>query len=239
MYKPEIGILNFDNREYAVSEPNDIYWYHGRCGFSAVLYLEDSVRYRDRFYTVCDDLSLHPIYGLRLKVRLSSYTNKTLEMIVCPIDREDTDVTDQLSDKARAGKVYADDILSLRDRVMIGLTLGCEHVDIESIYGVSKYIVKPDFVFVRYDVMQSDYYEEFSDGAFYFLREHGVLVIPLRNCLEKERWQYILEDVEETAAKAREEFLKMFVWKGLRDVYQTAEETGDCEYSGYPEALFG
>lgn len=214
MRNPDIGILNFDNRRFATSEPNDIYWYSERYHFDAVLYFEDSVQYRERFYDVCDDLSVNPIYGLQLRIRTSAYVNRWLDIFVCPIERDNTDVTDWLSEKARNGGVTIDDILSMREQVRIGLTLSGENVDLESIYGICKFIIRPDFVFLRYDVIKSDYFDDFSDGAFFFMREHGILIIPLRNCQDKEHWRYLFEDMEETAVKARQEFLKMFVWEG-------------------------
>ena len=50
---PDIGILNFDNSRFFINEPNDIYWYGKRFSFYAVMFVEDKVSLRDRFYAIC------------------------------------------------------------------------------------------------------------------------------------------------------------------------------------------
>ena len=211
---PDIGILNFDNTRYFISEPNDIYWFGKRFSFNAVLYIEDKVIHRDRFYSICDEFCVYAVYGLKLKIRLSSYADKTLDLIVCPIRQGDTEVSDYLSAKSVDGVIALDDVLSCRDKVRIGITLGENDVDIGSIYGISRYLIKPDFVFVRYDVMMSDCYEEFSDGAFFFMQWEQIVVIPQMNLQENEHWRYLFDDVNDAAQNARRRFLQLFERRG-------------------------
>lgn len=211
---PNIGILNFDNSRYFINEPNDIYWYGKRFSFYAVMFVEDKVSLRDRFYMICDEYCIHSIYGLKLKIRLSPYPDKTLELLICPIKLRDTEVSDFLNEKSVDGVISLDCVLSIRDKVRIGMTLGENDVDIGSIYGISRYLIKPDFVFVRYDVMMSEYYEDFSDAAFFFMHWEHIVLIPQMNRQENVHWRWLFDDVNDAALEARNRFIQLFEPEG-------------------------
>ena len=202
----DIGILNFDNSRYLISEPDDIYWYKLRYEFDAVFYLESEIAQRDRFYSVCEDLDLFPIYGLRVQL---ATTDEKLDVIVCPKSIDNMSAIEGLSAKAKNSYLTLNDISLIRDQVIVGLTLGKNAVNIESIYGVSKYIVKPDFVFLQYDVIYSTYYELYCDGAFLFLENSGIITIPYRT-QNKECWRYFFEEIDKTADEGRKAFMRLF-----------------------------
>lgn len=207
--KPHIGILNFDNSRYFISKPNDIYWYRERFSFNAVLYLEESSKQRTRFYTICDELNVIPIYGLRINIRLSDVTDKRLEVIVCPKQNKDQSILDNLSKKEVEGTVSLDDILQIREQVRVGLTLGEGYIDIDSVCGVCRLLIRPDFVFLRYDLTNRVFYDDFWEGALWYLRENGVILI-LQRIQQKERWRYLFDDVEAVTEDGRAAFLRLF-----------------------------
>lgn len=206
----DIGILNYNNSRFMISQPNEIYWYKERYDFKSVMYIEEKpTDNREKFYSICSELSLLPIYGLKLSVRLSKYTNRAIEIIAIPRAQNENDTVSFLSDKAGDGAITLDDLLQCRSQLWIGLTLGEDYIDIGSIYGICRYVVKPDFVFVRYDVMQSDYFDDYSDGAFYYLYESGIITIPFLIKDKKENWRYIFDDIADTDRKSREQFIKL------------------------------
>ena len=204
----DIGILNFDDTRYSISEPNDIFWYRERYDFGAVLFTQRAVTCRERFLTVCDELSVKPVYGLRLRLKSSVNAEREIEAVICPIRRDD-EVIGFLSERADNGRIALDDVLSVRDSVRIGLTIGEEHLDFGSVLGVCRYIVRPDFVFIRYDALRDKFSELYKDGDLIFMEENGIVPIPLRTD-QREHWQLVFEDVEDAAKKGREEFLKLF-----------------------------
>lgn len=209
MSKPDIGILNFDNTRFTISEPNEICWYKERYAFGAVSFFEESLRYRDRFFDICDALDVTPVYGMKLSVTLSGVTGQRLEVIVCPLRQEERSVLDSLSQKARDGMVVLDDIMKVREQVRIGMTLGEGFIGVDSICGVCRLLIQPDFVWIRYDLINRDFYDDFWEGALWYLRENGVILIPQRT-QQKERWQYLFDDVDAFTEKGRTSFLQLF-----------------------------
>lgn len=204
-----IGILNFDNSRYFISHPNDVCWYKERYDFAAVLYLEEAVTNRERFSDICRDLGVMPIYGLRLRISLSQVTGYVLEVIACEREGTDPSILDGLSDKARLGEITLDDVLHVRDRVLIGLTIGEGYVDADSICGVYRCLIQPDFIFVRYDLINRDFYEEHWDAALHFLYENDVILIPQRT-QQREQWRYLFDDADDVAEKGKRDFLQRF-----------------------------
>ena len=206
----DIGILNYNNSKYMIIQPSDIYWYKERYDFNLVMLIEEQpTDNREMLYSICNELSLLPIYGLRLNVRLSEYADKTIEVLVIPKRINEDDTVSFLSDKGHDGEITLDDLLQCRSQLWIGLTLGENYIDIGSIYGVCRFIVKPDFVFVRYDVMQSDYYDDYSDGAFYYLNESDIITIPYLTQNKHENWRYIFDDIAYVDKKSREQFITL------------------------------
>ena len=206
-----IRILNFNDSRFAINELGDIYWYRKRYSFDAVMYIEDGEPVnRDRFYEICGELSVYPIYGLRLNVRTARSSDIRFSVTAVALSKERADVLDILSERALSGDICVDDLMAYRDQLLLGPELGGKGESLDGFIGLCRYLFTPDFVFVDEGVFDDEDFDELYDKVYDYLKGAGALVIPRLSENSKKFGRYLIENYKHDAADLDRRFLTLF-----------------------------
>ena len=135
IYEPwsnKIEILNFNQKYLSINEPVEIYWYAKHYDVKSVAFCDDrSTKSLEMFLTICDDLKLKPIYGVKFKVKTIEDTAVDIVETICYAKNSKGNVMGEL--------VYAlgcENIADSDDSLLENLSL--EHIVVED----------PDYIFI-------------------------------------------------------------------------------------------
>lgn len=218
--KKNIRILNFNDSRYFINDLNDIYWYKEHFDFDAVMYTEKNKSVnRERFYNICDELSVYPIYGLQIDVSPIIFTDNKVEILVFVSDRMNAYIFDILSERKDGenttewyvgSEVSVDDLLHYKGLMLLGLTLGTPYEPMDRIFGFCQYLFKPDFVFLTKGRFDEDDYDFISDPVYRYLFDSGIVTVPMRDQDNISSGIFVYDDMQAIAEDCPKRFLSMF-----------------------------
>lgn len=182
IYEPwssEIEILNFNHKYLSINEPVEIYWYARHYDVKSVAFCdENSTKSLDMFLTICDDLKIKPIYGMKFKVKTIEDTAvDTIDTICYAKNGHGIEQLKTLCSLVIEGVLRAEDLWENCDDLLIGLDFSFDHNMIDIAKNLLEYFIVPDFVFVGTTAFFSACWDEVFDK----LRELSVLVCAKEN----------------------------------------------------------
>ncbi|MBQ7134518.1 MAG: hypothetical protein IJO20_08530 [Ruminococcus sp.] len=187
IYEPwssEIEILNFNQKYLSINEPVEMYWYVKHYDVNSVAFCDDSsTKSLEMFLTICDDLKLKPIYGVKFKVKTIEDTALDIVETICYAkNSKGIDALKMLCSLVNGGVLRAEDLWENSDDLLIGLDFSFDHSMIDIAENLLEYFLVPDFVFVGATV----FYSSLWDRVFEMLINKQVLICAKENSCKNE-----------------------------------------------------
>lgn len=178
-WSSQIDILNFNHIYLSIYEPAEMYWYVKHYDVKSVAFCDDSsTKSLEMFLTICDDLKLKPIYGVKFKVKTIEDTALDIVETICYAkNSKGIDALKHLCTLVSDGVLRAEDLWGNCDDLLIGLDFSFDHNMIDIAKNLLEYFIVPDFVFVGTTAFFSACWDEVFDK----LRELSVLVCAKEN----------------------------------------------------------
>jgi len=175
----QIDILNFNQKYLSINEPVEIYWYAKHYDVNSVAFCDDSsTKSLEMFLTICDDLKLKPIYGVKFKVKTIEDTALDIVETICYAkNSKGIDALKKLCSLVSNGVLRAEDLWENSDDLLIGLDFSFDHSMIDIAENLLEYFLVPDFVFVG----TKSFFSASWDEVFEKLIDMSVLVCAKEN----------------------------------------------------------
>lgn len=180
----KIEILNFNHKYLSVNEAVEIYWFAKHYNVKSVAFCDDSsTKSLEMFLTICDDLNLKPIYGVKFKVKTIEDTALDIVETVCYAkNSKGIDALKMLCSLVSDGVLRAEDLWENSDDLLIGLDFSFDHSMIDIAENLLEYFLVPDFVFVG----RKSFFSASWDEVFEKLIDMSVLVCAKENSCKSE-----------------------------------------------------
>ena len=187
IYEPwsdKIEILNFNHKYLRINEPVEIYWYVKHYDVKSVVFCDDSsTKSLEMFLTICDDLKLKPIYGVKFKVKTIEDTAVDIVETICYAkNSKGIYALKKLCSLVSDGVLRAEDLWENSDDLLIGLDFSFDHNMIDIVKNLLEYFLVPDFVFVG----TKSFFSALWDEAFEKLTSMSVLICAKENSCKSE-----------------------------------------------------
>ncbi|MBQ8057552.1 MAG: hypothetical protein IJ275_04360 [Ruminococcus sp.] len=180
----QIDILNFNQKYLSINEPVEIYWYAKHYDVKSVAFCDDSsTKSLKMFLTICDDLKLKPIYGVKFKVKTIEDTALDIVETICYAkNSKGIDALKKLCSLVSNGVLRAEDLWENCDDLLIGLDFSFDHSMIDIAENLLEYFLVPDFIFVG----KKAFFSTFWDEVFEKLNSMSVLICAKENSCKSE-----------------------------------------------------
>lgn len=187
IYEPwsdKIAILNFNQKYLSINEPVEIYWYAKHYDVKSVAFCDDSsTKSLEMFLTICDDLKLKPIYGVKFKVKTIEDTALDIVETICYAkNSKGIDALKMLCSLVSDGVLRAEDLWENCDNLLVGLDFSFDHNMIDIVENLLEYFLVPDFVFVG----KKAFFSALWDKVFEKLTTMSVLIFAKENSCKSE-----------------------------------------------------
>ena len=187
IYEPwpdKIEILSFNHKYLSINEPVEMYWYVKHYDVKSVAFCDDSsTKSLEMFLTICDDLKLKPIYGVKFKVKTIEDTALDIVETICYAkNSKGIDALKMLCSFVSDGVLRAEDLWKNCDDLLIGIDFSFDHSVIDTVENLLEYFLVPDFVFVGATV----FFSAFWDEVFEKLIDMSVLICAKENSCKNE-----------------------------------------------------
>ena len=187
IYEPwsdKIEILNFNQKYLSINEPVEIYWFAKHYDVQSVAFCDDSsTKSLEMFLTICDDLKLKPIYGVKFKVKTIEDTALDIVETICYAkNSKGIDALKKLCSLVSDGVLRAEDLWKNCDDLLIGIDFSFDHNMIDIAENLLEYFLVPDFVFVG----KKAFFSAFWDEVFEKLNSMSVLICAKENSCKNE-----------------------------------------------------
>lgn len=187
IYEPwsnKIEILNFNHKYLSINELVEMYWFVKHYDVNSVAFCDDSsTKSLDMFLTICDDLKLKPIYGVKFKVKTIEDTALEIVETICYAkNSKGIDALKKLCSLVSDGVLRAEDLWKNCDDLIIGLDFSFDHNMFDIAENLLEYFLVPDFVFVG----TKSFFSALWDEVFEKLTAMSVLICAKENCCKSE-----------------------------------------------------
>ena len=175
----ELDILNFNRSYFSINEPVEIYWYAKHYDVKSVAFCdESSTKTLEMFLTICDDLEVKPMYGVKFKVKTIEDTAvDTIDTICYAKNTHGIEQLKTMCSLVSDSVLRAEDLWENCNDLLIGIDFSFDHNMIDIAENLLEYFLVPDFVFVGTTAFFSARWDEVFDK----LRELSVLVCAKEN----------------------------------------------------------
>ena len=184
LWSSQIDILNFNHKYFSINEPAEIYWYSKHYCVKSVAFCDDSsTKSLEMFLTICDDLKLKPIYGVKFKVKTIEDTALDIVETICYAkNSKGIYALKMLCSLVSDGVLRAEDLWKNCDDLLIGIDISFDHSMIDIAENLLEYFLVPDFVFIGATV----FYSSLWDRVFEMLINKQVLICAKENSCKNE-----------------------------------------------------
>ena len=196
-----------------------MYWYVKHYDVKSVAFCDDSsTKSLEMFLTICEDLKLKPIYGVKFKVKTIEDTALDIVETICYAkNSKGIDALKKLCSLVSDGVLRAEDLWENCDDLLIGIDISFDHNMIDIVENLLEYFLVPDFVFVG----KKAFFSAFWDEVFDKLIDMSVLVCAKENSCKSETImsnmvQHMIENLwflEDYTDKAVVHNLRLFLSK--------------------------
>ena len=183
-WSDKIEILSFNHKYLSINEPVEIYWYAKHYDVKSVAFCDDSsTKSLEMFLTICDDLKLKPIYGVKFKVKTIEDTAVDIVETICYAkNSKGIYALKKLCSLVSDGVLRAEGLWENSDDLLIGLDFSFDHNMIDIVKNLLEYFLVPDFVFVG----TKSFFSALWDEAFEKLTSMSVLICAKENSCKSE-----------------------------------------------------
>lgn len=146
----KLDILNFNHNYFSINEPIEIYWYIKHYDVKSVAFCdESSTNSLNMFLTICNDLGVKPMYGVRFTVKtIEDTTLETIDTICYAKNAQGIEELKTLCSLVIDSVLRAEDLWENCDNLLIGLDFSIDYSMIDIVENLLEYFLVPDFIFV-------------------------------------------------------------------------------------------
>lgn len=169
---------------FSINELAEIYWYAKHYDVKSVAFCdESSTKSLEMFLTICDDLKLKLIYGVKFKVKTIEDTALDIVETICYAkNSKGIDALKKLCSLVSDGVLRAEDLWENCDDLLIGLDFSFDHNMFDIAENLLEYFLVPDFIFVG----KKAFFSAFWDEVFEKLIDMHVLICAKENSCKSE-----------------------------------------------------